>query len=281
MVTSELASNKIGFMQGRLSPLENGRIQSFPSANWKNEFEIANQNNFNLIEWTVDTPTLNKNPLASPNSVKEIVENSLNQKIKIPSVTCDFFMENPPWKSNTEELENALIQIMVNMKAIFSKILVIPLVDNSSITNTTSLDKLIKFFERIGPYIEQNDIQICFESDFSPSKLASLISEFPTKNFGINYDIGNSASLGFHPLEEINNYGNRILNVHVKDREFGGPTVPLGKGSADFDLVFKSLIENQYKGNFILQTARSAEGEHLGALLKYRSMVANWIQKYE
>ena len=118
MVTSELASNKIGFMQGRLSPLENGRIQSFPSTNWKNEFEIANQNNFNLIEWTVDTPTLNKNPLASQNSVIEIVENSLNQKIKIPSVTCDFFMENPPWKSNIEELENVLIKIMINMKSI-------------------------------------------------------------------------------------------------------------------------------------------------------------------
>ena len=281
MVTSELASNKIGFMQGRLSPLENGRIQSFPSANWKNEFEVANQNNFNLVEWTVDTPTLDKNPIASPNSVKEILENSLDQKIKIPSVTCDFFMENPPWKSNVEELEDVLIQIMMNMKFIFSKMLVIPLVDNSSITDTTSLDKLIKFFERIESYIEKNDIQICFESDFSPSKLAHFINEFPAKYFGINYDIGNSASLGFHPLEEINNYGNRILNVHVKDREFGGPTVPLGKGSVDFDLVFKSLIENQYKGNFILQTARSAEGEHLNTLLKYRSMVVNWIQKYE
>jgi hexulose-6-phosphate isomerase len=281
MVTSELASNKIGFMQGRLSPIENGRIQSFPSANWKNEFEIANQNNFNLIEWTVDTPTLDKNPIALPNSVKEILENSLDKKIKIPSVTCDFFMENPPWKSNVEELENVLIQIMLNMKFIFSKMLVIPLVDNSSITDTTSLDKLIKFFERIGSYIEKSDIQICFESDFSPPKLAHFINEFPAKYFGINYDIGNSASLGFHPLEEINNYGNRILNVHVKDREFGGSTVPLGKGSVDFDLVFKSLIENQYKGNFILQAARSTEGEHLSTLLKYRSMVVNWIQKYE
>ena len=281
MVKVEFVSNKIGFIQGRLSPLENGRIQSFPWANWKSEFQVANKNNLRLIEWTVDTPTLEKNPIASTNSVNEILQNSLDQRIKIPSVTCDFFMENPPWKSNVEELENVLVQIMINMKSIFSKMLVIPLVDNSSITDTTSLDKLIKFFERIGPHIEKNNIQICFESDFSPSKLANFISEFPAKNFGINYDIGNSASLGFNPLEEINNYGNRILNVHVKDREFGGPTVPLGKGSVDFDLVFKSLIENQYKGNFILQTARSAEGEHLSTLLKYRSMVVNWIQKYE
>lgn len=281
MVPSELASDKIGFILGRLSPVENGRIQSFPWANWKKEFELANQNGINLIEWTVDTPTLSKNPIATSNLIREIADISLEHKIEIPSVTCDLFMENPPWKSDVQILENVLIQIMSNMKFISAKMLVIPLVDNSSITDTTALDILIKFFERIGSCIEENNIQICFESDFSPSKLAHFISKFPGENFGINYDIGNSASLGFHPVEEIKSYGSRILNVHVKDREIGGPSVPLSKGSADFDLVFKSLSENRYSGNFILQTARSTEGEHLSALLKYRSMVRDWIQKYE
>ena len=32
----------IGFMQGRLSPIERGRLQSFPFHNWEKEFQIIN-----------------------------------------------------------------------------------------------------------------------------------------------------------------------------------------------------------------------------------------------
>ena len=32
---------KIGFMQGRLSKIERGRIQSFPFSNWTDEFTLA------------------------------------------------------------------------------------------------------------------------------------------------------------------------------------------------------------------------------------------------
>ena len=35
---------KIGFMQGRLSKIERGRIQSFPFSNWTDEFTLAKKN---------------------------------------------------------------------------------------------------------------------------------------------------------------------------------------------------------------------------------------------
>ena len=37
--------SRIGFMQGRLSPMVNGKIQAFPYETWKNEFAIAKLNN--------------------------------------------------------------------------------------------------------------------------------------------------------------------------------------------------------------------------------------------
>ena len=33
---------KLGFMQGRLSPIYRNRIQAFPWNNWKKEFGVAN-----------------------------------------------------------------------------------------------------------------------------------------------------------------------------------------------------------------------------------------------
>ena len=46
--------------------------------------------------------------------------------------------------------------------------------------------------------------------------------------------MGNSASLGYDAQEEIDLLGNKIINVHIKDRIRSGTTVPLGTGDTDF-----------------------------------------------
>ena len=114
--------------------------------------------------------------------------------------------------------------------------------------------------------------KIVFESDFFPERVKSFISQFSTEYYGINYDIGNSASLGFDPKEEIKAYGRRILNVHVKDRFLHGTTVPLGQGNAEIPKVLEELDSIGYNGNYILQTARS-DDDHIGVLCQYRDQV--------
>ena len=49
--------------------------------------------------------------------------------------------------------------------------------------------------------------------------LKTFIDQLSPDNYGINYDIGNSAAMGFDPKEEIQVYGQRILNVHIKPTE--------------------------------------------------------------
>ena len=91
-------------------------------------------------------------------------------------------------------------------------------------------------------------------------------------------DIGNSASLGFNPIEEIEAYGSRIINIHIKDRGLGGRTVPLGEGAADFKTIFSLMKDIKYRGNLIMQTARSTEGKHAEVLIKYRDMILEWME---
>ena len=125
--------------------------------------------------------------------------------------------------------------------------------------------------------LSDTGIKIVFESDFPPQKLERFIEKFPSENFGINYDIGNSASLGYNSIEEIEAYGDRILNVHVKDRLLHGDTVPLGHGDADIPGAIKELKVNGYNGNYVLQTARAKDSNHLGVLCKYRDQLVEWI----
>ncbi len=267
----------IGFMQGRLSPIRNGRIQSFPWETWEKELEIGSSLNFKLMEWTIDSENFNENPLLLEVKTGQIAELANSQNIEVHSVTCDYYMENPFGKSDDFQVFVNLKKIIEAMQLVKAHILVIPLVDNSSISKTDQ--SIISKFLELAECLVEHEVKIAFESDFNPPQLAEFIEYFPEHLFGINYDIGNSAALGFKPSEELAEYGNRVINVHVKDRPFGGSTVPLGQGDADFPEVFRLLEQFKYQGNYILQTARAKDRSHADTLSRYREMVVTWIQE--
>ena len=53
----------MGFIQGRLSPICDGKIQAFPWQYWEDEFQIAYDNEFSIMEWTLDQDRLYDNPI--------------------------------------------------------------------------------------------------------------------------------------------------------------------------------------------------------------------------
>jgi len=276
---SEIMNEKIGFMQGRLSPLRNGRIQSFPWETWQDEFEAAADLNIRKLEWTIDSENFASNPILTSIGREKVRRLKMLFNIETPSVTCDYFMENPPWKSDSEHLFGCIESILMGMTEIGAKILVIPLVDNSSPSNENEFSQVVHFFTRMSNLLLTNDLQIAFETDLGPQAFADFLANFDGESFGVNYDVGNSASFGFNPTEEFAAVGPRILNVHVKDRVLGGTTVPLGNGNADFPTVFRCLNEHGYVGNLIMQTARSQDGKHAEVLAMYREQIVHWMEE--
>ena len=138
---------------------------------------------------------------------------------------------------------------------------------------------LIAFLKSNENIFLEKKLKILFESDYSPIKLAKFIDRLNPLIFGINYDIGNSASLGFKCEDEFNFYSARIINVHVKDRLLGGTTVPLGKGCANFEKVFQFLARINYQGNYILQTWLSGFSKTNNKSDWIYFFIASWIIK--
>jgi hypothetical protein len=66
-----------GIMQGRLSPPEDGRFQSFPRHSWRQEFTRAREVGLSYIEWIYDEYGATVNPIASQKGVAEL--NALKQ----------------------------------------------------------------------------------------------------------------------------------------------------------------------------------------------------------
>jgi L-ribulose-5-phosphate 3-epimerase len=270
----------IGFMQGRLSPMIDGRIQAFPWTCWQTEFSIAQKHGFHLMEWTLDQFRLYENPLLTPDGRSEIRALCQRHEIAIPSLTGDCFMQAPFWKAENVErgnLKQDFHAVAEASAAVGISIIVVPLVDSGRLEDARQEDTLVAFLERQTKFLSHHGLRVAFECDYSPKELARLAGRLDPEFFGINYDIGNSAALGFDPADEIAAYGNRIVNVHIKDRLLSGTTVPLGDGNADFEAVFFALARVGYAGNYILQTARAINSDHAGALCRYRDMVESWL----
>jgi L-ribulose-5-phosphate 3-epimerase len=272
---------RIGFMQGRLSAMVDGKIQAFPWGEWREEFPRAKALGLGRMEWTIDQDRLRDNPLTTGSGQTEIRELSRQNALRISSLTGDCFMQAPFWKTSGDA-QKALIAdldlVLASCSTLGAEFVVIPLVDNGKIEKAEQEEALLAVLLERSASLSRQGVKIVFESDLPPADLAQFIEKLPAEVFGINYDTGNSASLGYDCAEEISAYAPRILNVHVKDRLRGGTTVPLGTGAAELSKAIRLIENSGYAGQYILQTARAADGNHAGALAQYRDMTVRWLE---
>jgi len=272
---------EIGFIQGRLSPPVQGRIQAFPRDHWRDEFVLARTHDFPVMEWTLDQDGLNENPLMTEAGRKEIRDLGRAHDLRIPTLTGDCFMQAPFYKAGGGKRRDLLgdaARIIEACADLDLGIIVVPLVDNGALESAEQEADLRLGLAELAPLLKAGRVRIAFESDFPPHRLAGFIADLDPDIFGINYDIGNSAALGYDFREEIAAYGDRIANVHVKDRLLGGTTVPLGRGAADLAGAIQTLARSGYSGPYMLQTARAEDGDHAGILCAYRDLVLGLLE---
>jgi L-ribulose-5-phosphate 3-epimerase len=262
-------------MQGRLSKSISGKVQEFPSQTWENEFELANKVGVKAIEWTVDHKNYRSNPIFNKKLAPKIIEMSKQSQISIPSITLDCFVEAPihaineitGLKSNFEDL----IWVVNNICLQDLNTLVLPIVAEAGDFDKVKLKNLIDTLTKTGEKIAGLGKRIAIECEFEIPLIAKLLDALDPEIFGINFDMGNSAAMGHSAKEEIAACGNRIFNVHIKDRILGGKTVPLGQGSVDFKEVAKSLQDIGYAGNMIMQAARDFNRPEAQVISEYIS----------
>jgi L-ribulose-5-phosphate 3-epimerase len=153
--------------------------------------------------------------------------------------------------------------------------IVIPCVDQSSLRSTEDVNRFVAAIEPVIEVAEMNNINLSLETDLDPVSFCSLLEKFPSKNITVNYDTGNSASLGYNPIQEFESYGSRISDIHIKDRKFGGGSVILGKGDTDFEKFFLAVEKINFTGPFIMQVFRDEEG-----VAVFKQQLDWFIKKY-
>jgi L-ribulose-5-phosphate 3-epimerase len=252
----------LGFMQGRLSPMIDGKIQAFPFDTWKDEFYLAKECQLTCVDWIVETERLSNNPFLTSNGLTEIRKCEDETGVKVVSICADYFMENPLIRCSASELNtrlNQLSQILDNSQAFGVDYIEIPCVDNSAMQTDQDIEELIGVVRRFTQECDLKNTQLVFETSLNPSKFQYFLKTINHPQIKANYDSGNSASWGFDVNAEFAAYGDQIATVHIKDRILGGTTVPLGEGNVCFEDFFKGLDALSYKGPRILQVARGED----------------------
>lgn len=273
--------NRVGIMQGRLSPMIDERIQAFPSTTWRDEFALARDCGFDLIEWVLDVSGLEQNPLLSTSGRAEIERFCKEHGIDVPGVCCDYFMDYS-LKSHYVKAplrpEDMLKELIKTCPAVGIRYVEIPMLGESGLKGDEDAEWMVSFMNGVVPLAERNDVDLLLEMSLPAKEISTLLEQIPSPRIKINYDTGNSAYWGYEPREEISAYGNRIGNVHIKDCTPADYSVPLGQGNVDFDLIFQLLRDSNYQGDFILQTARGEDDVQTAKT--FYKFVCYYVQKY-
>ena len=256
--------NPLGIMQGRLLPKYNERYQAHPVGYWHEEFSIAAELGLDCVEFILDYNDFQKNPLMTADGRRKIKFLSDKTGVGVLSICADYFMEKP-LHSDDEKTALKSTGVLVDLLNAASELgimdVVIPCVDQSSIKTNRIRDRFKEIIHSIIPEAEKCEVNLSLETDLNRKQFDDLLSQLPYECLTVNYDIGNSASLGFDFYDELNVYGDRISDIHIKDRTLNGGSVKLGSGNADIPGFFKLLENYNYKGPFIMQAYRDDEGK--------------------
>ena len=249
----------IGIMQGRLSPSEDGRIQSFPTRSWRKEFTRAHKAGLASIEWIYEAETEAANPLGSDRGIEEVQALAKGSGVAVKSVCADYYMSerlvNQEGVGNRSAIKH-LGWLLERVRRLGARHVVLPFVDSSSLRSVGEVEGLVAVLKEVIPVAEQAEVEIHLETDLPPDEFAGLLAAADHPLARANYDTGNSASLGYDPQRELTLLGPWLGSVHIKDRLRGGGTVPLDTGAVDFVTCFRLLAEIGFPGPFILQAAR-------------------------
>lgn len=238
--------SSIGLIQGRLLPKHIDQLQVFPEKTWKKEINILGEIGFDYIELLWDKKK-------SIKQIWEIQDKILSHsKIQAHSICLDSIT----FLNSSNSIINEIDDVISTFGKKTPSILVIPLLGKAGIN---SFDKLKDFIINVNKHhvmksIKEYKIKLAIEIDMPSTEVLDAIKCDKSGLIGVCIDSGNLWNYSDSPTKEILTLSDKIIHVHIKDKDSLGNNVMLGKGLVKFNDFFKALIEIGYSDNMILET---------------------------
>lgn len=236
----------IGIMQGRLLPENLDKLQIFPRNKWFEEIEIAKSIGFQHIELLWDKKKEIK-------KTKSLIDTLGSLSMPFTKSIC---IDSICYTNSIDEVLDEIFDVLLTFKENTPKVLVIPLLNNIKFQSVPKLRKLISelYIHKLFDLINLYKVKLALEINLPAFKVMKALKLDQLEIFGICIDTGNLWYCSNSPLQEIQTFSNKIIHIHVKDRDKDGNNVLLGDGLVNFYEFFGILKKINYSKIFTLET---------------------------
>lgn len=259
-----MADQRIGVMQGRLSPRPENRLQAFPHQTWPEEFAQAKRLGFSYLEWIYEAERAEENPIASSAGRAAIRACAAASGLPVGSVCADYFMIHRLAGGSASERAAhaaALSELVRWTRELGATRILLPLLETSALSTPEQVREATESIQRVCPALEAYDVRLGLEMEIPGDEYAAVIRGIGHSHVRAYYDTGNSTAQGLDIASDILPLLPLLEAVHLKDRVAFGTSRPFGRGAANFDGFFAVLDRAGYAGDFLTQHYFDAEPE--------------------
>ena len=248
--------NRIGIIQGRLSPPNPQRLQAFPWSSWEQEFAYAGELGLDFIEWLFEVDGYEHNPIWTDAGARRIRDMVKTHGVGVHSVCADYFMPRPFFRVMDEERVESITtlnRLIRQTDAIGARTILVPVLEISEVRTEGEAELLIDALQQCMPVAHEHGVRLGLETELPAGQYRGLVSDVGDDQVGVYYDTGNASAMGYDTAADVRLMGPLLCGIHVKDRVLGGGSVYLGEGAAGFPACFAALREVGYTGPVTLQ----------------------------
>jgi L-ribulose-5-phosphate 3-epimerase len=255
---------RVGVMQGRLSPRPSNRLQAFPHQTWPEELAQAKRLGFSYLEWIYEAERAEENPIVSSAGRASIRACARASGLPVGSVCADYFMVHRlAGGSATSRAEHAaaLCELVRWTRELGATRILLPLLETSAVGTPELVREVTESIQSVCSTLDECNVVLGLEMEIAGKDYAAVIRGIGHDKVRAYYDTGNSTAQGFDIAKDILPLLPVLEAVHLKDRVVNGTSQPFGRGAANFAEFFGVLTASGYHGDFLTQHYFDAEPE--------------------
>lgn len=245
---------QFGIVQGRLVQSPPGKLQWFPQDCWESEFFIAPAVGINYIELIAERNHNSNNPIWNDLGISRIKELTKRNNLSLYTLCNDYVIDHG--LMDNEDVLEQNYRLLDRCRLLGIKKYIVPLFEHSELNDNNEV-RLVNPLRLIADKAREYGILVCLETLYTSKELISFLDHLAHPNIAIVYDTGNRVLFEPSLKSEIHSLGReRIVHVHIKDKNKNNKNVLLGTGLVNFMEVFEALEDIDYNGAYTFETDR-------------------------
>jgi sugar phosphate isomerase/epimerase len=244
---------RFGMVQGRLIASPQGQLQWFPEDFWESEFFLASALGIDYIELIAERNHNAANPLWSDRGVEKIQQLSKRNGLSLHAFCNDYVVDHS--LPGSDEVLEQNLRLIERGALLGCQKYVLPLFEQSEL-KVGNLGDYLTPLRMIADKAAEHGMTVCLETNLDGRQLADALDQLHHPAIKVVYDTGNRVAFGHDLPGDIRLLRDRIVHVHIKDKNAENENVVLGTGLVNFQHVFEALNDICYLGPYTFETQR-------------------------